>query len=296
MLERLSFRHLRTLRYLYQTNSMRDTARLVNRSQPAVSLQIKDLEEIVGFKIIFHQRGSIFFTDQGQKFANTAAMIEEQLKSSVGELKCNPKPTVKVGITQDLYAACGQLLRRFQETHVELLPMNSLAIIQGCSDGTLQLGIAKTGAPMPSACKTWEQQLNWASRIPDPTNETELDLVLLAEGCHYHELALKSFEHAEPDTISLSICDGWQDIAMQLRRGGVTIVPSSWRGVLGAWPSGSGLPSLPNTTLNLIMTPSESATVAWAAKQLSSMVSGALSGACSSVGENWSIQNIKLFQ
>ena len=109
MFERLSIRHLRTLRYLNETQNMGDTAKLVNRSQPAVSLQIKDLEEIVGFQIIYHQRGSIFFTEQGEKFARAAEDFEFQLEANITSLKGDITPVVKVGVTKPLPTGVGRI-------------------------------------------------------------------------------------------------------------------------------------------------------------------------------------------
>ncbi len=295
MLERLSMRHLRTLRILNETQNMCDTARLVNRSQPAVSLQIKDLEQIVGFQIIYHQRGAIFFTEQGEKFARAAQKFEQQLASSIDILQTDSTPGVRVGITQDLYAACGRLRQKLVENGVILVPMNSLEILQGCADRSLDLGVAKTGAPLPHATKTWDQKLNWAGCVPEFPRDTNIELVLLAEGCHFHELALRGFEDAAPDAVSLSICDSWNEIAQQLKGGGVTIVPSGWRAQLGGWPNTDQSPKLPACTLNLLTTPNSSKAVEWAASQLTTLVSSALEGGQTLSDNTWKANGIRLF-
>lgn len=84
---RLIFCHLITLRYLHEIKSMGYTAKLFRRNQPAVSLQIRELEKIAGFKINFHQWFPILFIDQREKYVRTTFKIKEHLKLSLDELK-----------------------------------------------------------------------------------------------------------------------------------------------------------------------------------------------------------------
>ena len=276
MLERLSIRHVRTLRHLHRTRSMRDTARLVFRSQPAVSLQIKDLEEIVGFQIIYHKRGRILFTERGEALARAAAVFEKDLESKIDELRKEETVAVRGGVTQDLFAASGHMLGQFKGNGIELVPMNSQQIIRGCETSELQFGVAKSGRPLPFAEKAWSQRLSWASCDPVPPRQGPLELVLLSKGCHYHNLALRAFEDADSDSVLLTICDDWSDIAKNLDRGGITIVPTSWQPVLGSWPACDMLPKLPPTSLNLIFPDPVSDTARWAVDQVSRMVESAL--------------------
>ncbi|MCL2713354.1 MAG: LysR family transcriptional regulator [Alphaproteobacteria bacterium] len=274
---------------------MRETARLVFRSQPAVSLLIKDLEEIVGFRLIYHQRGSIRFTERGERFAAAAAAIERQLEASIDEFRM-AEPVLKFGVTQDVYADCADELESFLAHGVRLVSMNSEEIIRFCRSGELDLGVAKTDEPLVDAASFWPHGLNWVGADMLRRKSGVLELALLEAGCFYHHLALTLFENARPGAVEFTICDDWDDIARHLEKGFVTIVCSDWTGQLPRWPGSHDLPPLPTATMNLIQANPGGSDSKWAADKVAARIRSAVTAKGRGVTYPWADRGIGVFE
>lgn len=298
MIEKLSIRHLRTLRILHETGSMRETALQVFRSQPAVSLQIRDLEEIVGFRLIYHRQGAVVFTGQGELFARAAAEFERQLEQQIGDLRNAPRAQISFGLTHDLYGACIDQQEEFADYGIELLPMTSRDVLAGVERGSLAAGVAKTGLPREDAIRTWFYRLGWAGAVPVKSGlDDPIRLVLLDTGCFYHHLALKLFENAHPMSVDLTICESWGEIAERLNDGGVTVVSSHWFSQIGRWQIHPDLPALPEAVLNLVRSKgSNPAAGDWGISRLGSIISASLTEEGGQrPGDAWHDNDIRIY-
>src|ERR1700756_108462 len=85
----MEIRHIRSFLSVAETLHFGRSARLINLSQPALSLQIKALEDELGIQLLSRNRQGTVLTEAGQAFREDAAIALEKLefcqeKSSVG--------------------------------------------------------------------------------------------------------------------------------------------------------------------------------------------------------------------
>src|SRR5260370_37436793 len=70
----MEFRHIRSFLSVAETLHFGRSARLLNLSQPALSLQVKALEEELGIQLLSRNRQGTVLTEAGQAFREDAAV------------------------------------------------------------------------------------------------------------------------------------------------------------------------------------------------------------------------------
>jgi DNA-binding transcriptional LysR family regulator len=85
----MEFRHIRSFLSVAETLHFGRSARLLNLSQPALSLQVKALEDELGIQLLSRNRQGTVLTEAGQAFREDAAVALEKARirkaeSSVG--------------------------------------------------------------------------------------------------------------------------------------------------------------------------------------------------------------------
>src|SRR5580704_2449343 len=75
----LEFRHLRTLSAIAETNSLSKAAERLHLSQPAVSHQIRVMEDMCGLSLFERKTVPIKLTPAGQRLLALARLVEQQL-------------------------------------------------------------------------------------------------------------------------------------------------------------------------------------------------------------------------
>jgi molybdate transport repressor ModE-like protein len=78
----VTLRQLRTLRAVAEAGSITGAARELHLTQPAVSMQIKELEDICGLALYERRGRGIVLTDAGRELAQTAAAVTETLRAT----------------------------------------------------------------------------------------------------------------------------------------------------------------------------------------------------------------------
>lgn len=296
MIERLTMRHLRTLHILHETKSMRSTAERVGRSQSAISLQIKDLEDIIGFRLIYHRRGMIVFTEEGKKFANYAYQLEAQLSNHIEKISRNTSTHIHFAVPHDIYDACRFEINTFRDYGIMLSAMTSREIQHNFSKEKIDVGIIKSNTRLLKASTSWTCNLTWAGDQDYNRHATKTKLVLLDSGCFYHHLALELFANVTPSSVDLVICNCWDDVANNLHDGGITIISSNWAKAIGSIERPETLPRLPHAVLNLMQSPNnDDPAIDWAVARLSRIVSTSISGRETILGPTWHKPNICAF-
>jgi DNA-binding transcriptional LysR family regulator len=76
----VEFRHIRSFLSVAETLHFGRSARLLNVSQPALSLQVKALEEELGVQLLSRNRQGTVLTDAGQAFREDVAVALEKLE------------------------------------------------------------------------------------------------------------------------------------------------------------------------------------------------------------------------
>jgi DNA-binding transcriptional LysR family regulator len=82
----VEIRHIRTFMSVAETLHFGRSAKLLHMSQPALSLQIKALEEELKVKLLDRNRQGTSLTEAGQIFRDNAAIALEQLEAATQRL------------------------------------------------------------------------------------------------------------------------------------------------------------------------------------------------------------------
>jgi DNA-binding transcriptional LysR family regulator len=143
---------LRHLRYFVAVAEMENVSRAALKlhvSQPALSRQIRDLEDEIGFSLLERTAKSVRLTDAGRAFLDNARALLQNADEAVTKARAvasaeptelhvgySPTPTAKI---------LPKILRAFQRkmpnVHVKLHDWSHNAIFDGIRDGRLQLGL-----------------------------------------------------------------------------------------------------------------------------------------------------------
>src|SRR6266478_1909763 len=143
---------LRHLRYFVAVAEMENVSRAALKlhvSQPALSRQIRDLEDEIGFCLLERTAKSVRLTDAGRAFLDNARALLQNADDAVTKARAiaSAEPTeLHVGYSPTPVAEIlPKILRAFQRkmpnVHVRLHDWSNKDILEGVRDGRLQLGL-----------------------------------------------------------------------------------------------------------------------------------------------------------
>ncbi|HEX4706833.1 MAG TPA: LysR family transcriptional regulator [Candidatus Udaeobacter sp.] len=143
---------LRHLRYFVAVAEMENVSRAALKlhvSQPALSRQIRDLEDEIGFSLLERTAKSVRLTDAGRSFLDNARALLQNADEAVLKARAvaRAEPTeLHVGYAPTPTAEIlPKALRAFQRAmpnvHVRLYDWSMKDILEGVRDGRLQLGL-----------------------------------------------------------------------------------------------------------------------------------------------------------
>ncbi|TVX98787.1 LysR family transcriptional regulator [Cohnella terricola] len=144
----MNISQLETLVTISKTLSFRKAGEMLNLTQPAVSAQIKSLEE--EFKAILVDRNHpVTLTDRGQVFLEHAEQIleiVEQLKQKLSDLNQVPQGHIILGTTtsiaiQILPRVLSYFQNQFPLIKTSILSMSSAQVLSSVENGTVDVGI-----------------------------------------------------------------------------------------------------------------------------------------------------------
>jgi DNA-binding transcriptional LysR family regulator len=147
----MEFRHIRSFLSVAETLHFGRSARLLNLSQPALSLQVKALEDELGVQLLGRNRQGTVLTEAGQAFREDAAIALEKLEfakrkaqwASAGKLGL-----IRIGfISTAGFEIVPNLMRRFRKSYpdVDFSIRNILtgAQLEMIGDGLLDVGFLR---------------------------------------------------------------------------------------------------------------------------------------------------------
>jgi DNA-binding transcriptional LysR family regulator len=143
---------LRHLRYFVAVAEMENVSRAALKlhvSQPALSRQIRDLEDEIGFCLLERTAKSVRLTDAGRAFLNDAHTLLQQADEAVKKARAiaSAEPTeLKVGYSPAATARIlPPILRAYQrvmpKAHVKLHDWSNEENVAGLRDGRLNLAL-----------------------------------------------------------------------------------------------------------------------------------------------------------
>ena len=155
----MELRHLRYFLAVAETENVSRAALKLHVSQPALSRQIRDLEEELGFALLERSAKSVRLTDAGRSFLNESRAVLQRVEQGVttaravatggrGELHVGYAPTLTVRMLPPA-------LRAFQaampKVRVKLHDLSTEEMLAGLRDGELEL--AFTVGPATAALR-----------------------------------------------------------------------------------------------------------------------------------------------
>jgi len=145
----MELRHLRYFVAVGQEENMSRAAVKLHVSQPALSKQVRDLEDEIGFSLLRRTAKSVRLTEAGRVFLDNARALLRHADEAVKEARAiaTVEPAeLHVGYSPTPVAEIlPKILRAFPKkmpnVHVRLHDWTNQAILDGVRDGRLQLGL-----------------------------------------------------------------------------------------------------------------------------------------------------------
>lgn len=197
---------LRTFALIADGRSFTQAATLVGRTQSAISMQIKRLEDILGQPVLSRGKGgSIELTPHGRYLLARARQILALNDDVLATFRAPQiAGTVRLGSPDD-YALSylPPILKRFAESHpavqVDVLCASSADLVERLKAGDLDLTLVSEGNeprnwPM---VPLWRGPLTWITATRHaPHRQDPLPLALAHETCSWRAAALAALEQA----------------------------------------------------------------------------------------------------
>lgn len=235
-------------------------ANAVGRTQSAVSLQIKRLEEIVGKRLFDRSRQSVAVTHAGEALlvyanrilaANDAALSHIQRPDATGLVRIGAPDDYATYLLPPILSAIG---KDYPRLRLEVTCDNACDLLTQLEDQALDVVVATHPTNSVSGEIARYEPLHWVAApdyLDDP--ETALSLVLFPAGCVCRDIALDALKRIDrPWHVAYSTRSiGLMEKAI-LENGSVSVmevstIPSGLKVIDGR----KGFPSLPDVVISV---------------------------------------------
>lgn len=257
----IDVRLLRTFLTVAKTGSVTGCAAKLKLSQPAVSQQIKRLEDLIGFALINRDDHRLSLTQQGRllmPYAERMLACSEQMFRRLAAGR-EPEP-LRLGLPEDLAESVLPLILgdfRVEYPHIDLMidTAPNMVLEMRLRERALDLAVLESVMAQPASGSEWRRPLHWVMG-PECRFKARraVPLVLFAEGCPYRQAALgELMDHDIPFEITATITS-WGGARAAVRAGlGVTVAPRAMLlpGLRSFAGDGDRLPALPATVATL---------------------------------------------
>ncbi len=261
MAETLDLAQLRTLLAVVDSGSFSRAAEQVHRTQSAVSMQIKRLEETVG-KALFERVGRRSeLTREGVALVDYARRI---LRLHDEALTAISRPevvgVVRLGVPDDYMSGfLPDVLSQFAETYpqveVELRCETSTKIAAGYENGDIDIGLA-TIAMVPQQCRLVRREpVVWATSRRHLVHERDpVPLAVFEPGCIFREWSRDALDEVGRSFRIAYSSESMAGLVTAVEAGlAVTILPrSSMPAEFRELTPDEGFPALPIVDIGLI--------------------------------------------
>jgi DNA-binding transcriptional LysR family regulator len=197
----LDIRMLRSLISVVETGSITETARLLGRTQPAISLQIQRLEDLTGRALVHFDNRRIVLSEHGAmvlSYAKSIVRMHDELLSRLAAPKI--EGNVVLG-TPDLYATSilppilAVFRRAFPLIRVELRCVLSTPLVSQVKRGDVDIALVTRMNDFTGGRVVHQEPLVWmAGNGSDAHLETPVPLALLPIGNIFREHAIAALE------------------------------------------------------------------------------------------------------
>lgn len=194
--------HLKSFIAIAETGSFSQAGRSVGRTQSALSLQIKNLEQELGCLLFNRTNRKITLTQEGEIFLGYATQIIQLQREVYSRIK-EPEITgeIRLGTPEDFASHyLPDVLANFRKNHPQV-QLNvacdlTLNLVDGFQQGNFDLILVKRDPQrVKGGSKVWREPLVWAA-ADYYRPEKPLSLVLSPQPCIYRARALAALDRA----------------------------------------------------------------------------------------------------
>ena len=263
MPESLSIELLQTLIAIADTGSFAAAARAVHRTQSAVSMQMKRLEEIVGQPLFERQGRRATLTPQGLNLLLHARRIVRLQDEALAAFRDpDVQGEVRVGVSDDyVMSLMPSILAGYAERHpgvlIRLDSQSSVQLIDATARGELDLALVNILRDDVEHERLTGEPLVWVCSAQHVVHERRPVPIAIEGSCPWGRWACRALDHADVDyrlaysTFSyggtVAIVEAGLAVAVMSR----SSVPSRLR-ILSA---ADGFPALPIASIGLVTSP-----------------------------------------
>jgi DNA-binding transcriptional LysR family regulator len=196
---------LRSFVLIAEGGSFTRAAQTVGRTQSAVSMQIRRLEDVLGQPLLIRNGRGIELTPHGEWLLDRARQLltlNDEIMASFRSPAVAGR--VRLGTPDDyVLRYLPTILARFSESHpaveVEVVCSNSTDLVERLQRGELDLALVSDGnqAPGMQAIPLWRGPLAWVGSVAHTTHRRDpLPLALAHPACVWRQATLAALEAA----------------------------------------------------------------------------------------------------
>ena len=184
---------LRSFVTVIEVESYTRAAQLLGRTQPAISLQIKRLEDMVGHKLIEQRGRQIVLTEQGETLAQQARQILRLNDIAISQFdRSSEGSTLRIGLPLDyavnmLQDTATNLVKRHPDVDIEIECALSQSLLESLHKDEIDIIVALfKGSDQQFLFRQWQENPIWvgAESFELPASGA-LPLVVHPKGCAY---------------------------------------------------------------------------------------------------------------
>lgn len=210
---------------------------VVGRSQPAVSLQIKRLEKLVGYPLLRRSGRTLLPTEEGTlllKYARQMLQLNDELVKQLVRPEVSGR--VRLGIPNEFAASflpniLGRFSKVYPDVSLEVICDLSGNLLQRLQYHELDLAIVIHPEPVDPQHRVWSEELVWVRGVDfADLAQRPLPVVVAPQPCVYRERLLRALDaNALP----------WR----------ITYTGTSYNGIRAAVMAGLGVTVLARSTI-----------------------------------------------
>lgn len=186
---------LRTFVTVIEVKSYTHAANLLGRTQPAISLQMKRLEELIGHRLIVRTGRAVALTEQGEALIAHARQILRLNDIAVSQFdRSHDSGTLRIGLPLDygvrsLQSCMTELLRRNKAIKTEIRCDLSRNLIEAVRKDELDIAVGLyEGGDQQFLFRHWLEKPIWVGALDmEISGEEEIPLVAHPFGCVYRD-------------------------------------------------------------------------------------------------------------
>lgn len=194
---------LRTFLAVAETGSVTDGATRVYRSQSAVSLQVRKLEDILGQPVFDRHGRGVVLTDAGERLLPVARDVTRKLDAALRELTADDlHGKLRLGIPDDQTKdRLSRIVAEFAQDHplvdLDVTCALSTGFPDALASGALDIAIFEVAHPEPGADILQEERTCWMmSHHHDLLSRDPLPIALFDRDCWWRDAALDALGSA----------------------------------------------------------------------------------------------------